>query len=661
MLRPHSRRLALILFCLPWLLVLTVPALYWQARVQAIGSEYAEDNISSTPVTFPAIWLFSRTLAPTWKQLQPQSRRSSDWRIAVDFKAPRQQGDSDIEAGEIYRVSGQALQRQPKDVYLLAVRLRAALAFVRDDRLASEAKRFFKGPFGSPLPQGAIPHYNLWQDDDEKNFPAAGRRIWHNEEDHEFNPKTDVARVGGPVKITAIEALKVALQTTQRGAVLEPDNAYWPWQKSYLLLLLRRDTQAEKALLRAAQLKRFDDYRNEDFRQTLRVAQVHRPLLIEEKLSLQLRRSYHDKAFPQREDLWLLQARRAERKGDMQKSLTLSAALATIGALRLQIARTKAEKGNCLLLQCLAWQGGNRKPLQSAARKGKAATYYELSELNFVNWYNPGPTPAMPDMFARHFAGEARRIGRNDLAKAALSQGKEARREAKRFHRLGYSHLANSGGEFRFLSGLPSIFVLKWVAQMTLIQLQITLFFWCLLNVVLWRRLWFLGRYMARGWRILSMMWRTRDRPLWDEEVPVLEQEKRDANRSFWFVALWLLLAAFGICYWNLPLSEWYPEVFQDDFRKAINVIAAITSLFLYPTSPVLFGLFWCGGAAMKRYYRLKLNKIWRDDVETTALHAPPSVIPIASAFMVWSLTIFAALCWLVCLLAYYLPAASFN
>lgn len=653
MLRPPSRRLALILFCLPWLLVLTVPALYWQARLQAIGSEYAEDNISSTPVTFPAIWLFPRNLAPTWKQLQPQAKRSSDWRLAVDFKAPRQQGDSDIEAGEIYRVSGQALQRQPKDAYLLAVRLRAALAFVKDERLAKEMALLKMRVTGST--------FDLWQDyQDEKNFPAAGRRIWNNEQDHEFDPKTDVPRVGVPGKVAASEALKVALQATQRGAVLEPDNAYWPWQQSYLLLLLRRDAQAEKALLRAAQLKRFDDHRNEDFRQTLRVAQVHRPLLIEEKLSLQLRRSYHDKAFPKREDLWLLQARRAERKGDVQKSLTLSAALATIGALRLQRAHAKSEIRSSLLLQCAAWQGGNRKPLQSAARKGKAATYYALSDLNFVNWYNPGPTPAMPDMFARRFAREAQKAGRNDLAKAALSQGKEARHEAKTFHRFGYSHLANSG-EFRFLSGLPSFFVLKWVAQMTLIQFQITLFFWCLLNIVLWRRLWFLGRYMARGWRVLSMMWRTRDRPLWDEEVPVLTQEGRDANRCFWFVALWVLLATFGIGYWNLPLFEWYPEVFQGDFRKTITVIAAIACLCLYPISPVLCGLFWCGGAAMKRYYRLKLNKIWRDDVETTALHAPPSVIPIASAFMVWSLTIFAALCWLGCLLAYVLPRGSLD
>lgn len=653
MLRPPSRRLFWILFGLPWLIVLLLPALRWQLRVQAVGSEYGED-ISLIPVTLPAAWLFPRNLAPTWKQLQHKAKSSPDWRIAVDLKTPRQRGDSRIEAAEIYRVSHQALKQKPSDAYLLSVRLKAALAFVKDNRLEKEMAFFKLRQTGSA--------FGLWQDyPDGKNFPAAGRVIWNNEETHEFDSKTDVSRVGGPTKVAASEALKVAFAVAQRGAALEPDNAYWPWQQSYLLLLLRRDEQAQKHLLRAAQLKRFDDYRVEDFRQTLMVAGVYRRLLIEEKLSLQARRSFQDLAFPQREDLWLLQARRAERKGDVQKSLTLSSALATIGALRLQSARTNSERRSCLLLQCLAWQGGNRRPLKSVARKGKPANYYEVRDLKFISGYVVPPPTATSSMFARRFAADARKARREDLAQGALQQGIIADREANKFHRYGSYGLANSNGEFRLLPALPAVFILKWASQMTLIQLQITLVFWCVLSLILWKRLWFLGRYAARGWRILSMMWRTRDKPLWDEEVPVLEQENRDENRSFWFASLWIVAAIFGICCWNLPLFEWYPEVFRDDFNKAITIIPAMISLLLYPIGPVLFGLLWCGGAALRRYYRLKLPKVWRDDVETTALHAPPSVIPLASAFMVWSLTVFALLCWLGCLLAYVLPRGSLD
>ena len=659
---PPSRRAFCILFFVPWLLILAIPTLRWQLRVQAIGSEYADGNFCF-PVALPAIWLADRNYAPTWKQLQNQAKNSEQWRAAIDLKAPRQRGESEIEPKEIYRVSGEALKTQPRNVYLLSVRLRAALYFVKSARFAKDSARFKKMSGQKQSPRNSV-FDEIWRDvnydRDSRNFNAAGRDLRREADD--FNASIDSSATGDISKIKWQSAPGVALQAAQRGGALEPDNAYWPWQESYLLLVFQRDAQAEKALKRAAQLLKFDDHRNDDLRQTLLVAQAKRPLFIEEKLALNTRVSSTDNAFPQREKLWLWQVMFAEREGDSKRSLALSGALANIAALQLQNARDNNAKRRALLLQCAAWRGEKRKPLQRAAGKGQKAVYYDLIELNFLSYAGYGyasPRRATPDMFARRFAQSARQAGQSDLAKVALQQGQESNAIARAVLRAGYSRLGNVN--LANLPSLPALLIFKWAAQMTLVQWQITLAFWCALHIVLWRRLWFIGRWAARIWQFVGMLWRTRDKPLWDEDVPLLQQEKRDGARSFWFAAAFAVPTAFGISYWNVPFAEWYPEVFRDYYNQASHIIPAIASLLLYPIAPVLFSFLWCGGAALRRFYRLQLPRIWRDDIETTALHAPPSMIPLASAFMTWSLTVFALLCWLGGLLAHYLPRGSFD
>lgn len=669
---PPTRRWAALLFFVPWLVVLAFPVLRWQLRVQALGSQYADENFC-LPITLPALWLYPRDYAPTWKQLQNQAKKSAEWRTAVDLKAPRQRGDSEIEPVEMYRVSSDAVQRQPRNAFVLATRLRSALALVNSSSSAPSA------------PAGNAPNDNwrvyLWDSyDDTADFPAVTRRIWRDEEE-EFDASIDVPRIARPTKITSQQALGEALKAAQRGGALEPDNAYWPWQESYLLLQLRRDNAAREALLRAAHSKKFDDHRRDDFQQTLQVAQAQRPLLIEEKLGLFSQQLFRDKAYPEREKLWLLRARRAERDGFNQRALVLSAALASVGALQNQTAHRAEEKHSALLLQCFAWMGDKRFPLrklqkpqsaapknarQKSSRNRKTLTHYEVRHLQFLNSYPRLSPPVTPDLFAQRFAESARRAGRPDLAQAALQQGRAANRVAKELiaankYNLYSPTTINLDPKFRFASALPDILIFKWAAQMTLVQLQITLAFWCLLNLILWQRLWFLGRFAARLWRFFSMLWRTRDKPLWDEEVPVLKQEQRDGARSFWFIGVFALPALFGLSYWNIMLAQWYPEVLRPAFNTTRVMVPTIACVLLYPTAPVLLGLFWCGGAALKRYYRLQLPRVWRDDIETTALHAPPSVIPLVSAFMVWSLTAFALLCWLGGVLAYYLPRGSFD
>lgn len=654
-----SPRRAALWFFVPWLVILLVPALRWQARVQAIGSEYVDENFAP-PTTILAFWYYPRNYAPTWRQLQYKARESAAWRLAIDFKAPRHQGDNFIESAEIYRLSGEALQKQPRNSYLLSLRLRAALAFISESSLFT-AKVRHSSSGGTPT----LASSNLWESYDyysEQNFSVAAAPK-RDDAITKSNPLIDSPRVTKPRKISAMEALNVALAAARGGVIAEPDNAYWPWQESYLLLLSKNADQAEKALIKASQLRKYDDHRYDDLQQTLQVAGARRVLFLEEKIGLMVHQPFRDKVFAHRERLWLSEAQKAERKGDLQRTLTLSAALASIGALQSQNANI-SEKRSSLLLQCEAWRGWKRIPYHPSG-KIKKSVPYRLEELNFIqDWYSGSrPTPLI---FARRFAQSASLAGRRDLADAALKQGQQANISAQEvanyYKSASYGVITtNLAPQIRYNSSLIHVLFLKWAAQMTLVQLQFTLLFWGAVNLVLWRRLWFLGRWVARVWRFFSFLWRTRDEPLWNENVPLVTLEKRDGARSFWFVALFVLPATYGVVCWSLTLINWYPEFFYPYFRRSLYVISGTTCYLLYALAPVLISFLWCGGAAMKRYYRLQLPRQWSEGATVIARHAPPSVIPFVLAFMTWSLTVFAALCWLCCVLAYYLPRGSFD
>lgn len=657
LLKPPSRRLAFALFMVPWLLVLSVPSLRLLFRVQALGSEYANEDYL-VPITLAAVWIHPRQ--PTWKQSLKWAGASPASRHNIDLKAPRQLGDSGIENAEVARVCDAALERNPRNLWLIATHLRATLSSVKDVRAARDGGlvappqiKSVAAPPGSPF----LAWNSIWdrmRDNRAEGdpFPVAGRGFYKHQIDYEYDSAIDAPRVSGKiVSLTRAQSLTLALQLARGGGSMESDNAYWPWQESYLLLLMNQDAAAWRALQRAVSAPRYDTHLRDDVQAALGVAQMHRPLLIEEKISIFARQYDGDKAFYNREKLWIFQSMMAEKAGDKKRAVEISAALAAVGAKMHRSAFRPRQLRIGLLLQSSAWKGWKRAPVR---REGKTTATYGLSNLSFlydaefVKMKGFGTKKlCTPDLFARRFAQDARDVGRSDLADATLQQGKEAAQLA----RIATAGQREDAYFARAMPALLWISSLNWAAQSTLLQLQITAFFWLVLSLVFWRRLWFIGRYAARGWRLAGVLWRTRDKPLWDEDVTPLQQQPRDGARNTWAVAAVALPAAFGLSYWNIAANIWYRTLFDVDKIMVQIIISHITYFF----APVVVSLFWCGGVALRRYYRLKLPRVWRDDVEISALNAPPSIIPIATAFMTWSLTVFALFLWTLFGLTYWL------
>ena len=432
----------------------------------------------------------------------------------------------------------------------------------------------------------------------------------------------------------------------RRGSVAEPDNGYWHWQIAYLMMLARRNDEAARAVMTASRCTRFDSHLQDEMRAAITVARLHRPLSWQETLTVANRQIVRDSAWPKREQLLLWLAQQREKAGDPE----LSAAIARMAARMLTGAVTRQEQRQALLLQSAAWMGGTR-PVRLNTPGSRQVIWPNHMPALIGREGNAHLKELTPARFAREFSIYARRKGRGDLAAEALRLGQSATQISDTW--------TSSSQKERFSVTAPALAraaALSFCSEVALLQIQTTGFIWLVLSLVLWRRMAWAGRFIARIWFVLSLMWRVRDKPLQDEESVKLAHTPRDLRRSFWFCGALVITGSGGVIWWSETMHRWLSY----SLNRASHG-EDLFSLLFFLCGPVLGGIVWIGSAALWRYSRLKAPIVRRDDSETVALHIPHSVIPTIVSFMVWSVTAVPLFLWLLWLLTRFFGPTALN
>jgi len=621
------RRCVRFALCLaPWLVVLAVPALRMLLRVQIMGSEYAPVQ-AFTPL--PDITLFGINLKPLPPTRRELAARFPD-NAAVQIKAPEKKGDWGIELQEGLRRYDRLLERRPRDLWLLSNRLRIGVLALEDGRVAGD---FEKAPRGGGVPGIYSDYATPWW---RGPLPIAG--VGSPDEDEFYGVYRPSSSTTEPPRKNFTSAqLKHLIALAERGRRLEPDNCYFDWVLACFLFAARRDADALDVLHAGTRKPRFDSHLKDDMREAIGVAELARPLLIEERIGVATSQ-YLDNSDKYRHvtHLALWPGVRAESAGDHARALTIYSDVARIGARMQDGEALHDEAIEGLRLQLKAWAGWKRR-LPGGSWQGN-----------------------MPDatviQYARNFAAYATRHGRSDLAREAIHQGRSAawlnayytRHQADRFWGMPPATL------------IPVALVTNACGAI-LVQMQLTAFVWLGLSFLMWRRMRWLWRFAGWLWHWISWLWRPaqgRSREDSCEEAPpqVQPHTRRDVWKSVAFSGLIVTVAFVAALWLGVERTEWFPRY---DYRGGIKETIFVLGVFLYVVGSLATGLVWCGAAMLWRHRPLRGRPHFAF-APVPALRIPPSGIPPLAAFFTWSLTAYALVAWFLFWATYHLAGHWF-
>lgn len=357
------KHFGIILFAAVWLVVLSVPTLRLMLRVQVRGDSVHRIMMDELPMPL-SDWLHQGD-SRLFKELL--RRYPND--VRVQAKAAEEATDSKVRTQRYDRL----IQRFPREVWLVANRLRYTAQWFNDDRVAGDLQTM---P-GSPPPR-------------RKNFTA-----------HE---------------------LAQAIAIAKKGQQLEPDNSYFDWMLAYFLFAAYRDTEALAVLHEGAQKPRYDDHTLQDVQASIAVHELIRPLLFEEKLAISaalLLPQFAKHRQVARLAVW--EGVKAERAGDHARALCIYGDVARSGARMRESSHYLIQSLVAIALEAIAWQGVERK-LSKAEEKRLYTLHYRHAPAERAR--------VLSQRFARYAAAH----GRADLAAEVRRNGEAVARFREQVH-----------------------------------------------------------------------------------------------------------------------------------------------------------------------------------------------------------------------------------
>lgn len=608
-LRQHSKTIVLLAI---WLVIWSVPELRLLCRMQVRGSEYAPTTAFATTAFTP--FVFRQPIAPTAGELARLYPHS----IEARAKAPEQRGDGELPIAIARQRYDALLHEHPDSLWLLTTRLRIAVQELKDGRVA-----------------GGFEHqaYNS----NSTDWPTVG--IARAIPDNSFDGSDSPPPPSVPSRPTLLRPRSIADQVqpaialAERGRKLEPNNCFYDWVLTYFLFAAHRDADALAALEAGARKPYYDSHLQDEMRAAVAVGELGRPLAFEERRSIAA--TQYEQHYNKLMHLtWLVEwaGTLAERRGDHAQALRIYSAMTNIGA-RMQTVRTlpwEAIEG--LMLQLSAWR---RWPLHG---------------IGFYDWHG-GIKDSDINRLARNFAAYAVSHGRPELATATAAQFQTATRLNDL--RMGQADNYDINNWHTF--GLDSTMQLKLddfslASGMTLVYLQLALVSWLIATLLLWKRMNWFWRLLAWVWRGIGRLWGTPKFTPLAATLPAPPLYTRlDLRRSLIFSSLIVTLA--GCAMFKLyPLYFTHRDVYPNRYELPLYVTGS-----LYLIGPLFCGLLWIGSTMLWRYRPPRLNYsvahqalpgfAVRESAHTLQL---PSLCYLFAAFWVWSLTLYAALAWLL-------------
>lgn len=424
--------------------------------------------------------------------------------------------------------------------------------------------------------------------------------------------------------------VQAALRWARHGSVLEPQNAWWDWMMISYYYSIHREEEMLQALHRASIKPHFNAHLDFDGRMALRAAELHRPLLAEEKISIWERQSPVDVlSGPQASLLYSLIVD-ARRQGRNEKALSIAGDTARLAACMQREASSRSQLRFALALQGAAWVAIGGPVKRKFAPLGKSNEFYTIPfEIQPGN-----KILATPVDFARQFASFSRRARRPDLAREALRLSKEANRQQKL---IIQSNVWDSPVTPGVLIPLESM---KKVAFSELVKGNVALLIWLGMSLLLWKPLYKPVRWLARiGHRFTSSsLGQSQALPVPPDSPQVLTRTVR--------VALWLgaFLTAIGSVsgLLILPSDRGLTSGSWPLADVPYPLLLSVEGLWLLgPFSAALL----CTAIAPLRHL-LRQHRAYKCRVVDT-----PGFWPILWLFAAWSLTFYAVCSWILSLL----------
>lgn len=356
------KHIGIALFAAIWLVVLIAPTLRLMLQMQVQGNSVHRAIMHESLLRLPE-W-FNRIL-PSLKELA--QRYPNDARVLA--KAAEEAIDSKVRTQHYDRL----IQRFPREVWLVANRLRYTTQWFNDDRVAGDLQTM---P-GSPPRQ-------------QKSFTA-----------------TELAQ---------------AIATAQKGRRLEPDNAYFDWMLAYFLFTDYRDEEALAVLHEATTKPRYDDHTLQDLQASVAVRELARPLLFEEKVAVSAALVLpHLVKHRHVARLAVWEGVKAERAGDHESALQIYADVARLGARMRESSHYLIQSLVAMAIETIAWQGVERK-LSKAEEKRLFTLHYGHGAAERAR--------VLSQRFARYAASH----GHADLAEEARRNGEAVARFREQVH-----------------------------------------------------------------------------------------------------------------------------------------------------------------------------------------------------------------------------------
>ncbi len=440
--KTKQRRLLVLLFALPWLVVLVVPALRAVLLSQALHSRTAP----------PLPWA-ERFYDMMWNDERLAKRFPNDARVlaltaeqtnydllsGMVKTSARLRAGANIEAvhasnARIAANNDRLIARFPRETWLLARRLRNITRWLRSDRVSTDADIWNPAAKALSAPLGPMPQ-----------MPPLEKK-------------------------SRRQQLQKAIAQAQRARRLDPGNSFFDLMLACFLMADFRDAEALKVIGEGSRKARYDDYVYQDTQHEIAARERVRPLLIEEKIAIAARMLLpHFASFNRLAGVASRAASIAERDGNHARALRIRGDLARLATLMLRGRNLALAGWLADQMQRKAWDGDPARQVSEAQVRALG-----LSDYSPLTHH------------AGRFALYARSHGRPDLARETLRLVRETE-GFNRAHPTRWGLPLNQRKSFMGIArrDIETIFGLWWLGEGLLAQSVALLLAWGLLWLVL--------------------------------------------------------------------------------------------------------------------------------------------------------------------------------
>lgn len=445
--KTNRRRLFVLFFALPWLVVLTVPALRAVLLSQALHSRTAP----------PLPWA-ERFYDMMWNDERLAKRFPNDARVLAltaeqtnyDLlsgtlkTSARLRAEANIEAvyasnARIAANNDRLIARFPRETWLVARRLRNVMRWLRSDRASTDA--------------------DIWNPAAKSLSALAGPA-----------PLMPPPRMPPLEKKLRRQQLQRAIAQAQRARRLDPGNSFFDLMLACFLMADFRDTEALKVIGEGSRKARYDDYVHQDTQHEIAARERVRPLLVEEKLAIAAHTLLpHFASFNHLAGVASRAASIAERDGNHARALRIRGDLARLAGPMMRGRNLVFAGWSAGQMQKNAWDGDPARTVSEAQVRALG-----LSDYSALTHH------------AGRFALYARSHGRPDLARETLRLVRETE-HFDRAHPMLFGVPISQWKSFMGISprNIQAIFGLWWLGEGLLAQSVLLLPLWGLLSLLL--------------------------------------------------------------------------------------------------------------------------------------------------------------------------------